>query len=69
MTAARTGVPDALRALVDAGAKVDARDTQFQQTSLMIAVRENQAAAVDFLIEPRRGGRRADTKGTGCRRS
>jgi uncharacterized protein len=50
MTAARTGVPDALRALIDAGAKVDARDAQFQQTSLMIAVRENQAAAVDFLI-------------------
>ena len=50
MTAARTGVPDALRALVDAGAKVDARDTQFQQTSLMIAVRENQVVAVDFLI-------------------
>jgi uncharacterized protein len=50
MTAARTGVPDALRALIDAGAKVDARDTQFQQTSLMIAVRENQVEAVDFLI-------------------
>src|SRR3954467_15332769 len=50
MTAARTGVPDALRALLDAGAKVDARDTQFQQTSLMIAVRENQVEAVDFLI-------------------
>jgi ankyrin len=50
MAAARTGVPDALRALVDAGAKVDARDTQFQQTSLMIAVRENQADAVAFLI-------------------
>jgi ankyrin len=50
MAAARTGVPDALRALVDAGAKVDARDTQFQQTSLMVAVRENQADAVAFLI-------------------
>ncbi len=50
MTAARTGVPDALRALLDAGAKVDARDTQFQQTSLMVAVRENQVEAVDFLI-------------------
>ena len=42
MTAARPGVPDALRALLDAGAKVDARDTQFQQTSLMVAVRENR---------------------------
>jgi ankyrin len=50
MAAARTGVPDALRALVDAGAKVDARDTQFQQTSLMVAVRENQADGVAFLI-------------------
>ena len=50
MTAARTGVPDALRALIDAGARVDARDTQFQQTSLMIAVRENQVEAVEFLI-------------------
>jgi ankyrin repeat protein len=50
MIAARTGVPDAMRALVDAGARIDARDKEFQQTSLMIAVRENQAAAVDFLI-------------------
>jgi uncharacterized protein len=50
MTAARTGVPEALRALLEAGANVDARDTQFQQTSLMVAVRENQVAAAGFLI-------------------
>jgi uncharacterized protein len=77
MTAARTGVPDALRALVDAGARVDARDAQFQQTSLMIAVRENQLAAVDFFID-RQAAVDAQTrktapppfvkpcKGTGC---
>jgi ankyrin repeat protein len=66
-----------MRALVDAGARIDARDKAFQQTSLMIAVRENQVAAMEFLI-----GHHADVdaqtrkgetpqfvkpcKGTGC---
>ena len=56
---------------------MDARDTQFQQTGLMIAVRENQADAVDFLIRPdaavnaqtRKGPTPAfvpPCKGTGC---
>src|SRR5262249_19159791 len=40
-----------MRVLLDAGAQVDARDTQFQQTALMFAVRENQPAAVSFLLE------------------
>ena len=36
--------------LLDRGARVDARDPEFGQTALMIAVRENHAAAVDLLI-------------------
>jgi ankyrin repeat protein len=77
MTAARTGAPDALRALLDRGAKVDTREPEFQQTALMIAVRENQTAAVDVLLEagasPNAQTRKGPTpqfvppcKGTGC---
>src|SRR5687767_2701470 len=39
MTAARTGSPAALKALIERGATVDAREPEFQQTALMIAVR------------------------------
>ena len=77
MTAARAGAPDAMRVLVNAGARVDARDSQFQQTSLMVAVRENRIAAIDFLIgqhaavdaQTRKGAAPPfvkPCKGTGC---
>src|SRR5262252_10538298 len=77
MIAARTGVPEALGALIAAGARVDAREKTFQQTALMIAVRENHPAAVKFLIDhgaavnvqTRKGPAPAfvpPCKGTGC---
>ena len=50
MTAARNGMPSALRVLLARGARVDARDPEFGQTALMIAVRENHSAAVELLI-------------------
>ena len=77
MTAARTGIPAALRVLLDRGARVDARDPEFQQTALMIAAREGHAAAVQLLLE-RKADPNAQTrkgpvppfvppcKGTGC---
>src|SRR5215467_7392793 len=40
MTAARVGSVESLKTLLEHGATVDARDPAFQQTSLMIAVRE-----------------------------
>lgn len=42
---------ESIRLLLDAGAKVDARDKEAQQTALMIAVRENNAAAVRLLLD------------------
>src|SRR5205823_5368957 len=50
MTAARGGGVEVLRALLDRGARVDSRDPQFEQTPLMLAVRQNHPAAVAFLI-------------------
>ena len=50
MTASRTGAPDALRLLLDRGADVNAREPEFGQTALMIAVRENHDAAVGVLL-------------------
>jgi ankyrin repeat protein len=43
--------------LVDRGAVVDAKDPEFQQTALMVAVRENHPAVVKLLVE-----RHADIK-------
>ena len=51
MTATRTGRIDALELLLARGALVDARDPEFQQTALMLAVREDHPAAVALLIE------------------
>jgi uncharacterized protein len=51
MTAARVGVVDAVKLLLDRGAVVDAKDPEFQQTALMVAVRENRPAVVKLLIE------------------
>src|SRR5262245_58353267 len=41
MTAARTGVVGAVALLLERGADVDARDREFEQTALMLAVRES----------------------------
>jgi ankyrin repeat protein len=50
MTAARSGVPAIIAALLDAGATIDATDPTFGQTTLMIAVRERHARAVELLL-------------------
>jgi ankyrin repeat protein len=51
MTAARVGNLEAVKLLVDRGALVNARDPEFQQTALMMAVREDRPAVVKFLID------------------
>ena len=45
------GVVDAVALLLDRGATVDARDREFEQTALMLAVREEHPEAVALLIE------------------
>ena len=42
---------DAIRELLDRGATLDARDPTFQQTALMLAVRQNHPEVVRFLVE------------------
>src|SRR5215471_10061194 len=51
MGAARVGSVDAVKTRVDHGAKINTRDPAFQQTALMIAVRENHPAVVQLLVE------------------
>lgn len=51
MTAAKGGDVESIRVLADAGAKIDTRDPSFQQTALMMAVREGRTEAVRFLVE------------------
>ncbi len=51
MTAARTGVVKAMQLLIDAGARVDAREPHFNQTALMLAVRSNSADAMALLLD------------------
>jgi ankyrin repeat protein len=51
MSAARVGSVDSVKTLLDHGAKIDTRDPVFQQTTVMIAVRENHPAVVKLLIE------------------
>src|SRR5206468_1236170 len=51
MSAVRSGNLDAVKLLLDRGAAVDARDPEFQQTALMLAVRENHPAIVRLLVE------------------
>ena len=51
MIASRVGVADAVRVLLERGAVVDTRDKTYQQTALMVAVRENHPAIVQMLIE------------------
>jgi len=77
MTATRTGAVAALRLLLERGAGVDVPDPEFQQTALMIAVRENHQPTVEILIkagasvnaQTRKGPTPAfvpPCKGTGC---
>jgi ankyrin repeat protein len=51
MVAARTGLPDAVKLLLDHGAKVDAREQTFGETPLMAAVAGNYSAATKVLID------------------
>jgi ankyrin repeat protein len=51
MSAAGVGDLDAVRLLLDRGAVVDAKDSQFEQTALMVAVRENHPKVVQLLID------------------
>jgi ankyrin repeat protein len=51
MKAARTGSPDAIRALIAAGADVNARERLKKQSALMWAAAENNAAAIRLLAE------------------
>lgn len=59
MTASRVGTLDAVQQLLDRGATVDAKDPEFQQTALMVAVRENHPEVVRLLVD-----RRADVNAT-----
>ncbi len=51
MTASRVGNLDAVRTLLDRGARVDTKDPTYQQTALMVAVRENRPAVAQLLVE------------------
>ena len=77
MIAARTGVPSVISKLINAGAEVDKREEQFQQTALMVAVREGHIQAATLLLDagadPNAATRlgeipafRPPCKGTGC---
>lgn len=50
MNASRVGSADAVALLLDRGARIDAADSNYQQTALMVAVRENQPAIAKLLI-------------------
>ena len=53
MTASRVGNLDAVKVLLDRGAVIDTRDPSFQQTALMVAVRENHPDVVRMLVDQR----------------
>ena len=50
MNAARVGSLDAVTLLLDRGPTIDATDATYQQTALMVAVRENHPDIVKLLI-------------------
>jgi len=51
MTTAKVGDLESVKVLLDRGAKVDTTDPTYQQTALMIAVREDHADVVRLLVE------------------
>jgi uncharacterized protein len=51
MTSSRAGVVKAMQLLINAGAKVDAREPSFNQTALMLAARSNNADAIALLLD------------------
>ena len=51
MTAASVGNVDSVKTLLDRGATVDTRDPAFQQTALMVAVRDNHPDVVKLLVD------------------
>jgi len=51
MICARTGIVKAMRLLIDAGARVDAREPAFKQTALMLAARSNSPEATALLLD------------------
>ena len=51
MAAVRSGALGAVTLLLERGADVDATDAEFQQTALMMAVRENHPAIVRLLVQ------------------
>jgi len=51
MTAARIGTLDAVQLLLDRGATLDAKDPTFEQTALMVAIRENHPDVVQLLVD------------------
>jgi ankyrin repeat protein len=51
MLASRIGSLDAARVLMEHGAALDAKDAQFEQTPLMVAVRENHLPVVKLFVE------------------
>src|SRR5437773_6809825 len=62
MIAAGAGGLDAVKLLLDHGAALEARDPEFQQTALMIAVRQNHPAIVRYLVEERHADVNASTR-------
>jgi len=50
MAVARVGSPDAASVLIEAGAVVDARQEELDQTALMVAVRERHPEVVEVLL-------------------
>ncbi len=59
MTAARTGRPEAVKLLLDAGAKVDAREQWYGESALHWAAAEDHAEARQPAGHARRQRRRA----------
>jgi ankyrin repeat protein len=51
MTASKVGDLASVKLLLDRGAVVDTRDPEFQQTALMVAVRDNHPDVVRLLVE------------------
>jgi len=51
MAAARVGNLDAVRVVLEHGGTIDTKDPQFEQTALMVAVRENHPQVVKLLVE------------------